>query len=68
MIRQQSLVKNQTNYNNKQPKETHENKQKPIKNFDEFSHSEEQEVKNRVEKRLADRRKKAEELKVKKRK
>ena len=48
MIRQQSLVKNQTNYKNKQPKETHENKQKPIKNFDEFSHSEEQEVKTEL--------------------
>ena len=68
MIRQHSLAKNQSNYNNEQPKETNENEQKPIKNFDEFSDSEEQEVKQHAEKRLADRRKKAEELKAKRRK
>ena len=66
IMRQQSLAKNQANYENEQPKETHEHKQKPIKNFNEFSDSEEQEVKDRATKRLADRRKKAEELKIKK--
>ena len=65
IIRQQSLAKNQANYENKQPKETHEHEQKPIKNFNKFSDSKEQEVKNRAEKRLADGREKAEELKVK---
>ena len=65
-MRQQSLAKNQANYENEQPKETHEHKQKPIKNFNEFSDSEEQEVKDRATKRLADRREKAEELKIKK--
>ena len=39
-----------------------------MKNFDEFSDSEEQEVKRRAEKRLAKRREKAEGLKEKKRK
>ena len=63
-IRQHSLAKNQANYE-QQAKETHENKQKPIKNFDKFSNSKEQEVKKRAEKRLADRREKAEELKIK---
>ena len=68
IMRQQSLAKNQANYENEQPKETHENEQKPIKNFNEFSDSEEQEVKDSATKRLADRREKAEELKIKKRK
>ena len=44
----------------------HENEQKLIKNFNEFSDSEEQEVKDRTTKPLADRREKAEELKIKK--
>ena len=66
IMRQQSLAKNQANYENEQPKKTHENEQKPIKNFNEFSDSEEQEVKDRATKRLADRREKAEELKIKK--
>ena len=44
-MRQQSLEKNQANYENEQPKKTHENEQKPIKIFNEFSHREEQEVK-----------------------
>ena len=44
-MRQLSLVKNQANYENEQAKETYENEQKPIKNFNEFSDSEEQEVK-----------------------
>ena len=66
IIRQQPLAKNQANYENEQPKDTHEHEQKPIKNFNKFSNSKEQEVKNRTEKRLADGREKAEELKVKK--
>ena len=65
-MRQLSLVKNQANYENEQAKETHENEQKPIKNFNEFSDTEEQEVKDRASKRLAGRREKTEELKNKK--
>ena len=61
IMRQQSLAKNQANYENEQPKKTHENEQKPIKSFNEFSDSEEQEVKDCATKRLADRREKAEE-------
>ena len=38
-----------------------------MKNFDEFSNSEEQEIKQRAEKCLAERREKAEEMKAKKR-
>ena len=49
-------------------KETGEFEQKPLKNFDEFSVSEEQEIKQHAEKQLAKRREKAEELKVNKRK
>ena len=41
---------------------------KLIKNFDQFSDSEEREVKERAEKRLAEQREKAEDLKAKKRK
>ena len=67
-MRQQSLAKNQANYENEQAKETHKNEQKPIKNFNEFSDSQEQEIKDRAKKRLADRRENAEELKIKKRK
>ena len=44
-MRQLSLAKNRANYEIEQAKETHENEQKPIKNFNEFSDSEEQEVK-----------------------
>ena len=66
MMRQQSLAKNSANY--KQQNETCEFEQKPIKNFDQFSNSEEQEVKERAEKRLAERREKAEDLKAKRRK
>ena len=39
-----------------------------VKNFDQFSDSKEQEVKERAEKRCAERRQKAEDLKAKKRK
>ena len=68
IMRQLYLAKNQANYENEQAKETHENEQKPIKNFNEFSDSEEQEVKDRTTKRLPGRREKTEELKNKKRK
>ena len=49
-------------------KETCEFDLKLIKNFDQFSDSEEREVKERAEKRLAEQREKAEDLKAKKRK
>ena len=65
MIRQQNLVKNPANYENKH-EETCEVKQKPVKNFDEFSNTEEQEIKQREEKRNAARREKAEELRAEK--
>ena len=61
---QQSLAKNQANCKNEQPKETHEHEQKLIKNFNEFSDSEEQEGKDRATKRLTDWQEKAEELKI----
>ena len=62
MMQQQSLAKNSGNY--EQQSETCEFEQKPIKNFDQFSDSEEREVKERAEKR----REKAEDLKAKRRK
>ena len=65
MIRQQTLVKNPVKYKNEH-KETCELEQKPIKNVDEFSDSEEQEIKQHAEKRNAARREKAEELTAKK--
>ena len=65
MIRQQNLVKNPANYENKH-EETCEVKQKPVKNFDEISNTEEQEIKQREEKRNAARREKAEELRAEK--
>ena len=49
IMRQQSLAKNQANYKNEQPKETHEHKQKLIKNFNEFSDSEEQREKTKLQ-------------------
>ena len=49
MIQQQTLAKNPVNYENEH-KKTREFEQKPIKNFDEFSDSEEQEIKQRAEK------------------
>ena len=67
-MRQQAIAKNPINYEREHHKETCEFEQKPTKNFDEFSNSEEQEVKRRAEKRLAERREKAEGLKEKKRK
>ena len=68
LMRQQAIAKNPINYEMEQCKETYEFEQKPIKNFDEFSDSEEQEVKPQAEKRLSERREKAEDLKEKTRK
>ena len=65
-MRQQSTAKNPANYEIQ--KETCDFDQKPIKNFDQFSDSEEREVKQRAEKRLAERCEIAEDLKAKKRK
>ena len=68
MVRQQSLAKNPVNYETEQQQnETCQFDQKPIKNFDEFSDSEEQEIKQQAEKQLAERHEKAEDLKAKKR-
>ena len=68
MMRQQSLAKNPVNYETEQQQnETCQFDQKPIKNFDEFSDSEEQEIKQQAEKQLAERHEKAEDLKAKKR-
>ena len=67
LMRQQSTAKNPATYEVQNQKETCEFDQKPIKNFDQFSDSEEREVKERAEKRLAERREKAEDLKAKKR-
>ena len=66
LIRQQSTAENPANYDLQNQKETSEFDQKPIKNFDQFSHTEKQEVKERAEKRLAERREKAEDRKAKK--
>ena len=66
LIRQQSTAENPANYDLQNQKETSEFDQKPIKNFDQFSYTEKQEVKERAEKRLAERREKAEDRKAKK--
>ena len=63
LMREQLTAKNPANYEIQ--KETCNFDQKPIKNFDQFSNKEEQEVKERAEKRLAEQRKKAEDLKAK---
>ena len=68
IMRQQSLAKNQVYYENEQPKKTHENEQKAIKNVNEFSDSEEKQVKDRATKRLAEEHEKSRRLKIKKRK
>ena len=65
LMRQQSTTKNPATYEVQNQKETCEFDQKPIKNFDQFSDSEEREAKERAEKRLAERCKKAEDLKRK---
>ena len=67
MMRQQSIAKNPVNYEQQQ-NETCEFEQKLIKSFNQFSDSEEQEVKEWAEKRLAERREKAGDLKAKRRK
>ena len=64
-MRQQSTAKNPTTYEVQNQKETCEFDQKLIKNFDQFSNSEEREANERAEKRLAERREKAEDLKRK---
>ena len=66
MIRQHQLAKNPANFN--QQIETNEYEQKLIKIFDPFTDTEEREVKECAEKRLAEWCEKAEELKAKKRK
>ena len=65
LIRQHQLAKNPANYET-QNKPTCEFEQKPIKNFNDFSNGEEEEIKKRAEKWNAVRREKAEELKAKK--
>ena len=50
----------------KSDKDTCEFEQKPVKNFNQFSDSEEQQIKERAEKRSAARCERAEELKAKK--
>ena len=65
MKRQQSLAKNPANCETEH-KETCKFEQKTVKNFDEFSDTEKQEVKQQAKKWLAERREKAEELKAKK--
>ena len=67
-MRQQSTAKNPANYKIQNQKETCEFDQKSIKNFDQFSDSEERAVKECAEKRLAERCEKAEDLKAKKHK
>ena len=65
MLRQQATAKNIENYE-KERQDTCKFEQKPVKNFDQFSDSEEQQIKERAEKCKAARRKQAEELKAKK--
>ena len=65
MMRQ--VVKNPAN-SETEHKESCEFEQTPIKNFDQFSDSEEREIKKRAEKRRAQKREKVEEMKEKKRK
>ena len=67
-MRQQLTTKNPANYEVQNQKETCQFDQKSIKNFDQFSNSEKREVKEWAEKRIAERREKAEDLKAKKRK
>ena len=65
IMRQQSLAKQPVNYQTEQ-QEKCEFEQKPIKNFNEFSDGDEEELKKRAEKQNAVRRKQKEELKAKK--
>ena len=64
IIRQQQSTKNPANYETEN-KENCEFKQKPIKNFADFSDGEEEEFKKRVEKQNAARREKTEEIRAK---
>ena len=66
ILRQQQVTaKNIENYE-KERQDTCEFEQKPIKNFDQFSDSEEQQIKEQAEKQKAARRERAEESKSKK--
>ena len=65
MLRQQATAKNIENYE-KERQDTCEFLQKPVKNFSQFSDSEEQQIKERAEKRSVARRERAEYLKAKK--
>ena len=65
IMRQQALAKQTINYESEQ-QEKCEFEQKPVKNFDDFSNGEEEDIKKCAEKRNAMRCEKAEELKAKK--
>ena len=64
MMYQQATAKNPANYESKR-NESCKLEQKPMKNFDEFSDSEEQELKQHAEKRNAAKRQRSEEAKAK---
>ena len=65
MMRTQATAKNPANYESER-NESCKFEQKLMKNFDEFSNSEEQELKQRAEKRNAAKRERSEEAKAKK--
>ena len=65
MVRQQATAKNPANYESKR-NESCKFEQKPMKNFDEFSDSEEQELKQHAKKRNAAKREQSEKAKAKK--
>lgn len=60
LVRQQQLAKQPTNYEQQLHKKSYQFEQKPLKNFNEFSDSEENETKQHAQKRLAERREKSE--------
>ena len=66
LVRQQQLARQPANYEQQLHKESFEFEQKPLKNFNEFSDSEENKIKQHAQKRLAERREKAEVEKEKK--
>ena len=68
LVRQQQLAKQPANYEQQPHKESFQFEQKPLKNFNEFSDSEENEIEQHAQKRLAERREKAEVEKEKKHK
>ena len=68
LVRQQQLVKQPANYEQQPRKESFEFGQKPLENFNQFSDSEENEIKQHAQKRLAERQEKAQVEKEKKRK